>query len=362
MKMKLLLTILIAQVLGLTSAQSDCKIDTDTFEDGTGSGARGKGCSFYKGKDCVAEAQRRGVAFDQIRQLLNQCKHACGFCGKNTIVKTCKDNSCKCKDTPNWQLTTLEGQKLECTQKSSGACISRALALSLSDKQIREYLTNCASSCETCSPCGNVAGVGDNFCDPGNNHDKCNKVKRDGTLTPAYDGGDCCNKVTNPFFMDFGENSMRYEPCVKSGTLYDKNYCKCLAPGKRTKDCVGGFGDYGPCSVTCEAVGVRIRTFVVLTPAQAGGRECEYRAGEIQKESCGRVSLKCPTTTSTTTPSTASTATTSKSITVTASTSTVKQGGSTNSTDDSNSIASEVDVTTVSTMITTVACLIYSLV
>lgn len=294
-------------------------------------------------------------------------------------MKECKDSSCECKDTENWELSTQFGQKLKCEQLSIGSCIYQATVASLTDKEVREYMTNCAASCQICSPCSNVGGVADGFCDPGNNNDKCYRVEKDGTKSARYDGGDCCNQDEDPFFDVGSANSLRYSVCAKSTSSYDKQFCKCLAPSPaRTKDCAGGFGEFGECSVKCEAYGVRKRKFVVLHPAQAGGRPCQFKDGETQQERCGRPSKKCPsTTTASTTTTTTKSTTTSKSTTTPKSTTTTKGASSkspdkpvTGDSDDSNDsddekkkkVVDEVDLTTVSTMMATVICLIYSLV
>lgn len=367
--MKLFPIILIIQFVGLARAQSSCEKDLDTFEDGTGrNGEVGKGCSFYQGKDCWAVSKSRGLNYNQRRILLQSCRNACGFCGKDTIVKQCTDTSCECKDTNNFQMKTPLGQTLTCNQHSIGACIFHATQYLSSDKQIREYMTNCAASCEICSPCSNVGGVGDGICDPGNNNDKCYKIERDGSKSAGYDSGDCCNQDAEPFFDEGSANSLRYLSCAKMTSSTDKQLCKCLdpnAPNSRTKDCAGGFGDFGECSVTCGAYGVRKRTFVVLHPAQAGGRPCEFKDGEIQQERCGRPSKKCPsTTTASTTTTTTKSTTTSKSTTTTSTTTTTNTTTNSSKPGDSDDDAEvdEVDLTTVSTMMATVICLIYSLV
>merc|ERR1712025_12993 len=298
------------------------------------------------------------------------------------IVKECTDTSRECKDTENFEMTAPFGKTLRCDKLSIGSCIFDATTSGLSDKQIRQYMTNCAASCQICSPCSNVGGVGDGLCDPGNNNAKCYKVEKDGEKSARYDGGDCCNQDTDPFFDEYGANSMRYLGCAKSTSSKDKQLCKCVDPNSRTKDCAGGFGDFGECSVTCGAYGVRKRKFVVLHPAKSGGRQCEFKDGEVQEERCGRPGKKCPSTTTapTTTTTTEPATTTSESTTKSKSTTTTKKGTSSkgpakpvtgdsdNDADDaddekdSKKVVDEVDLTTVSTMMATVICLIYSLV
>jgi len=286
-------------------------------------------------------------------------------------VKECKDNSCQCKDTAGWQLTT-GGATLTCArQKSTIGCIFEAMNRRLSDKQIRDYFTNCASSCRICTPCGNVVGIGDGFCDPGNNNDKCYRiVNKEGDESPRYDGGDCCNKDLTPFFESFGDNSLRYKACVKSGTLFDKQFCKCLAPATaRKNDCVGAFGAYGDCSVTC-GVGVRKREFVVLSPAKAGGHPCEFKSGYIQEDTCGLASRKCPTTTTATTTTTTTTTTIAtttsaksddpgKSPDIDGSDSGKVDDGKSDPEKSDSKTVDEAEATTIATMLMAGACLIY---
>lgn len=341
--MKLLLTSLfLAQVLDLTSAQSACRADLDTYDDGTGTnGARGQRCEFYKGKDCIALAKTRGLDDQRKAILLSSCRHACGFCGAGTIVKECEDDSCQCQDRANWQLTLSSGKKITCQQKTFGGCFSVAMTEKLSDAQVREYFTNCAASCRVCSPCANLDRVGDQICDPGNNNDKCFAVLRTGKKSATFDGGDCCNKDESPFFD--GDNSERYLQCTRSNTAYDKQFCKCLSPQTaRTNDCVGSFGKFGECSAKCgTTTGVKKKKFIVLSTAKADGHACQFNAGHTVEQSCTAEMKPCPTTTATTptTTTTTATATTSTARTVV----------------DED----EDDATTATTLITTIACMIY---
>lgn len=361
MKLSFTSFLLLAQVLGLTSAQSNCKADLDTFDDGTGiNGARGKRCNFYKGKDCLAVAEERGLSNDNKRILLRSCRHACGFCGENTIVKECRDDSCQCKDTTNWQLTLDNGQKITCGRQSTfSGCTALALANNMRDAQVREYLTNCAASCQVCSPCADVNTLSDGFCDPGNNNEKCFTILRSGRKSAGFDGGDCCNTNASPFFK--GDNSMRYLACARSNTAYDKQFCKCLAPtAARKNDCVGQFGKFGECSATC-GTGVKTKTFIVLSPAKEGGHACEFEAGHTVQKPCVAEMETCPP------PSTTAAAATTTTTTTTAATTTTT-AATTAATTATTNINVAIDVqqplppsvaTTATTLITTIACMIY---
>lgn len=170
---------------------------------------------------------------------------------------------------------------------------------------MKQFLTNCAASCQVCRPCADIAKVGDGFCDAGNNNPKCTQTRGDNSETSAYDGGDCCNILETPFFDFHSDNSVRYEGCVKTATAYDKKFCKCLDPaaGVRRNDCAGAFSPFSICSVTCE-VGVQTKTFTVLSPAQQGGHACEDQDQVVKTQACGRATKKCPTTTTKTTTTT----------------------------------------------------------
>merc|ERR1712176_1231323 len=282
----------------------------DTFNDGTGIG-----CTDYKGTDCVATAKKRGVTQDKISELLLVCPFACGYCGKDTIVKECQDDSCQCKDTANYELVG-NSFRLTCSAKTASACIHNVHRLGLTDDEVRKYFTNCAYSCEVCSPCAKILGVGDGICDPGNNNDKCFRyVGRDQTPSPRFDGGDCCNSGTD--FSKLSDNFLRYGTCTQNSVLtpFLKKTCKCLTAPKagekdRRKDCAGGFGKWGGCSVTCE-IGTEKRVFKVISPAQAGGQPCLHKDGYEDTRTCGRASDKCPSTTTTTTTTTTTAAPTS---------------------------------------------------
>merc|ERR1712165_352830 len=114
------------------------------------------------------------------------------------------------------------------------------------------------------------------------------------------------------------DNFLRYGTCTKENSLtpFLKNTCKCLTAPKaagekdRRKDCAGGFGKWGGCSVTC-LIGTEKRVFKVISPAQAGGQPCLHKDGYEDTRTCGRATDKCPSTTTTTTTTTTTAAPTS---------------------------------------------------
>lgn len=367
--MKFLLTALLLQLVDLTNAQSDCKGDVDTFDDGTG-----QNCAFYKGKDCLALARQRGISRKKREELLSECKFACGFCGQNSIVEQCADDSCSCKNTKDWSMTINGIDQLTCaTHTSALGCINEVIGNGMSDSQIRTYFQNCAASCQVCRPCATILKVGDGFCDPGNNNDKCYRVLEQGKRTPTYDGGDCCNVDKTPFFEERGDNAMRYATCVANGGAYVNKMCKCLysTTPARTKDCVGAFeSKYTKCSVTC-GVGVVRLLFRVLQPAQNGGKACQHPDGYALTSPCGRESNECPTTTAipTTTlpPTRFSTRTTKPTIKPTTNAAGNSgsgngngngNGGSGNNAGGSNTVSDGDGATTVTTMIMNIFCFI----
>lgn len=57
-------------------------------------------------------------------------------------------------------------------------------------------------------------------------------------------------------------------------------------------DCVGHWSDYSPCSTTC-GCGIQTREFIVDSPAQFGGKQCEHEQGAKEAVAC-KNKFMCP--------------------------------------------------------------------